>query len=539
MATRATGQRFRQRKLSMKQVLSIVAEEDFASGFDDAQRPVQKVETGVEKGEETAVISATAAGKKATLYIPTPDVNPCRKRDFSAAYRPDFKQPLSFIKSSQTVEDLIGPAYCADREDIESVERVVSGIHLGLGDTPKRRMVLEAFELLFTHFEERAAESASDPGPPLPFEQMGVGESKYVKQMVPRFAKDLEFIKNVYEIWASKRSKNGNRPLMPTLKFERNAETDDADPYVCFRRREIRQVRRTRGGLVQGQDKLKRLRVEVESSRQLQYKAAEREETAKERLRVQRKVVTERQNLKRLKRQLGIRESDEDLMIDRKPAPKPKPKIDATVIQRGTVPGMVPKAPLVRADGRPPDSDLVQLTEEKARKDAAISSVIQESMLKHRTWNTDWVDLTWRPITPPTDQAAAKPGYRTAVTEFLPSPPSSVSDAEDVGMTDGGRTPKTTISERSNFPIRYASPAPESDVQVPRASYRRRVGRGGRLFVDRRGVRQPVRDDAPRSPLDSPATERLADAFYYDIDSDEEADTYFADAYDEWNIKYR
>jgi enhancer of polycomb-like protein len=51
---RLAGQRFRQRKLSVKQNLAILREDEVeASLFDDeAQRNIPKVETGVEKGEE-------------------------------------------------------------------------------------------------------------------------------------------------------------------------------------------------------------------------------------------------------------------------------------------------------------------------------------------------------------------------------------------------------------------------------------------------------------------------------------------------------
>ena len=53
MTTRATGQRFRQRKLSTKQNLPVVRENEVEQlADDDASRHIPKVETGVEKGEE-------------------------------------------------------------------------------------------------------------------------------------------------------------------------------------------------------------------------------------------------------------------------------------------------------------------------------------------------------------------------------------------------------------------------------------------------------------------------------------------------------
>jgi hypothetical protein len=53
MTARATGQRFRQRKLSTKQNLPVVRESEVEQlADDDASRHIPKVETGVEKGEE-------------------------------------------------------------------------------------------------------------------------------------------------------------------------------------------------------------------------------------------------------------------------------------------------------------------------------------------------------------------------------------------------------------------------------------------------------------------------------------------------------
>ena len=51
-STTAGSARFRQRKLSSRQVLPILREDQVESLDDEAQRNVPKVETGVEKGEE-------------------------------------------------------------------------------------------------------------------------------------------------------------------------------------------------------------------------------------------------------------------------------------------------------------------------------------------------------------------------------------------------------------------------------------------------------------------------------------------------------
>lgn len=53
MSQRITGQRFRQRKLQAKQNLPILREQDIEQILDDDYQSLQRVETGVEKAEET------------------------------------------------------------------------------------------------------------------------------------------------------------------------------------------------------------------------------------------------------------------------------------------------------------------------------------------------------------------------------------------------------------------------------------------------------------------------------------------------------
>lgn len=56
----AAGARFRQRKLSTKQALQIVREDQVENADSEQQRNVPKVETGVEKAEE--IVSRPGSG---------------------------------------------------------------------------------------------------------------------------------------------------------------------------------------------------------------------------------------------------------------------------------------------------------------------------------------------------------------------------------------------------------------------------------------------------------------------------------------------
>lgn len=71
MTQRVTGQRFRQRKLSTKQNLAVLREQDLEAGpDDDATRHIPKVETGVEKGEEVVSLFPSCAKPLSALHHP-------------------------------------------------------------------------------------------------------------------------------------------------------------------------------------------------------------------------------------------------------------------------------------------------------------------------------------------------------------------------------------------------------------------------------------------------------------------------------------
>ena len=104
------------------------------------------------------------------------------------------------------------------------------------------------------------------------------------------------------------------------FKFETGADTDDADPYVCFRRREVRQVRKTRGRDAHSAEKLKKLRKELEESRGLLAMIRQREATKKDQLATDRQLFEQRTNLRQVKLNLPdqYKEGDEELLVHQK-----------------------------------------------------------------------------------------------------------------------------------------------------------------------------------------------------------------------------
>jgi len=376
----------------------------------------------------------------------------------------------------------------------------------------------DQFEEVMSFFEETSSSkqpyATLDNTPVLPYGEMESSFDETIDDSSRIFAKDI------YEHWKAMRLARQNHPL----KFERNADTDESDPFVCFRRREVRQARKTRGRDAQITEKLKKMRQELEQGRQLMHLTKQREIARRDQINLDRQIFRQRCAVKELKRSLGIKGDDQDL-INQKPVEK-APKQD---ISDRRISGMLPKVSL-RPEGRIQDHDLTLLSDERKKRETDVEAVIQESMAKHRGWNHGWIDNTWRPITPPLE-SASRSSFRTAITEYLPTPPpSTTSDQSKEGARVEDQHRK---HDERDLPFRYDSPPLE--MPAPRPSYRRRIGRGGRMWIDRRNMARPNAS----SDEDDFVNDRLTERLQYDIDSDEDSEVYNIDPYDNWNMRCR
>ncbi|KIW35470.1 uncharacterized protein PV07_02166 [Cladophialophora immunda] len=506
MSTR--GRATRPKKLNSKQNVQIFREDQVDPPSDyDTQRAA--IETGVEKAEESeyhlqqaikASEAAKADAKIKDAYIPTP---PTIASDvqYDVLYPKGFQQPATYIRSSATVEDCAGVAYCMDEEDELALKLIIGKLPAG-----QEPCTEDQFEVVMNFFEETAQTkqpfAAVDSPPVLPLEEF----EEQIDDTVPPFVRNLSGF--IYEHWKSRRSATGNRPLAPRLKFETGQESDDSDPYVCFRRRELRQIRKTRNRDAQSAEKLRKLRMELETARNMLLMVKRREQLRKEALEVDRLVFEQRQALRDTKRKLGMK-GDDDLLINQK-----KQKIP---------PGMTPnQAALAQQLRMPmaagPGPELRTLEEVTAAREREIQKEIQTNVEKHIRWNEGFVDKTMAPLTPDLEDNYPSPGehFREAMaaTEYLPTPPASISDEESQELPNGTDVVMKDVS-RPPTPFRYASPADEESVgHMP--SFRRRIGRGGRIIIDRR---------LPRMRRDSSADDwSKDDRFKFDSDDEDFSD---------------
>ena len=181
---------------------------------------------------------------------------------------------------------------------------------------PTPRCTESDFEEIMFFFESVAQDkqpfAAVDSPPVVPLDEMLADCGDYFSESVRSLCGDI------YPYWSSQRLRRGNQPLVPALKFENNLETDDSDPYVCFRRREVRQTRKTRGRDAQVAEKLRKLRAELDDGRLLISCIKEREALLQHQLYLDNTIFSKRLELKKIKRKLGIKGDDDDLLINQK-----------------------------------------------------------------------------------------------------------------------------------------------------------------------------------------------------------------------------
>ena len=120
----------------------------------------------------------------------------------------------------------------------------------------------------------------------------------------------------IFKHWRARRTEREGKSIIPQLKFEETLK-NEADPYVCFRRRETKPIRKTRRTDQQSLERLRKLRTEMEMARNLLEMVLRREKIRKEGLVLEHTVFEKKRILHEYQRTLGIKE-DEDLMPKKK-----------------------------------------------------------------------------------------------------------------------------------------------------------------------------------------------------------------------------
>ena len=452
--------------------------------------------------------------------------------NYGELYSPNFSKTSAYIRFSQTVEECIGCQYDMTEEDDAFLtsynQKRATSAQLSEDD----------FEMIMEVFEETAyirTPFASVDQTVVPYDDMVQG----LQQL--EAAKVMPHAKNIYEYWKSRRQALANRPLHPTLKFETHQDSDDLDPYVCFRRREVRQTRKTRARDVQSADKLKRLRRELEDGRQLISCSYTRETVKREMLDTDRAIFEQRAQLKEMKVRLGIKTDDEDLVNQKVIPPDPvaatgrvsdqmrlqkRKPVDVPAVRAPSA--KEPRLTAAAAAGRPAEVELPQLADRISEKENELRADIENKVLNHQHWNKNHVDLTRDPLSPVKGQTPDL-SFRPARTKYLMTPPTSAS-SENLEEPTAMELDKPDQTPPAFNPGAVVPQDDELSVGVP--TFRRRIGRLNRLWIDRRGLASP-----PGEPVDS-----YSDRWKYDQQSDDDEDeqpVYEVDPFDMRALKFR
>ncbi|KAL1919669.1 uncharacterized protein VTP21DRAFT_1600 [Calcarisporiella thermophila] len=482
------GPRFRRQKLGPRQLLPVYRQSDIPDldEADSLKRAVPLVETGVDKEEEEehhlqAAISAKQAavttGEGAPLYIPTPDASR-HIENYDALYKNSFAMPSTLIRFSSTVEDCVGCPYCMDEEDeawlVEHNKRAKKDAC----------MTEDQFELVMSQLEKATNEK-------VPFLSMDVTQIPTLEDLESTFVggqlnRLRVFARHIYPHWKERRTKRGGKQIMPQLRME-DTLRNEADPYLCFRRRETRPMRKTRGRDNQALDKLRRLRHEMETARSLLEMVSRREKYRKESLVIEHMIFEQKCKFKLYQRRLGIREEDDEFLRAKK-----KRKVSAlSEVSSATL--KIPLGKIRSGSAEPsPTSATPGMSASMAAAMAAARerALIEGELARYRERNALWEDVTQNPYQP------------------LPIP---------YPLTYFKRLSAANSSVNYHHHHHHHHHGGQ-----PAWKYRKRVGRGGRIFLDRRC-------GSPAVDIMDGAADLRADRYKFDNDLSEGEDTIVLD----------
>lgn len=237
---------------------------------------------------------------------------------------------------------------------------------------------------------------------------------------------------------------------------------------------------------------------------------------------MERKLFLERSEVKEMKRKLNIKDDDEDLINQKVSVAEPfvhGPCSD--FIQPKKKPLEMPQrpnAPQLRMPLKPGlqgAEDLQLLEDVQAEKENEILRDIKANIAKHIKWNEGYVDHTRAPLSPSPERTFDTAAFRPAFTAQLPTPPSS----EASGDMDTALDMHSPLAARDKLASR-AMELHEEPHRMP--SFRRRLGRGGRLMIDRRNLASRCRVEM--DPL-------KADRFKFDQEDSDDEPVYDTDRY--------
>lgn len=235
----------------------------------------------------------------------------------------------------------------------------------------------------------------------------------------------------IYEHWKARKIERKGKSISPTLKFEdpnANEKENDNDPYVCFRRREFRQARKTRRADNLGAERIRLLQRSLKQARELVFMVCKRELLKLETWEADYDIFKLRCETKAVKRAVGIKgddhlfyphkrkkivkiepEEEEDVEVDyaktRKERKKNVEMAVASTKEKSQNGQLQPEAsstqPYVKLPpSKIPDMDLVTVSLVLKEKNEAIKRAVLEKLRKRKEHDKGYVNITYDPYQP-------------------------------------------------------------------------------------------------------------------------------------------
>ncbi|XP_038859813.1 enhancer of polycomb homolog 1-like isoform X3 [Salvelinus namaycush] len=209
-------------------------------------------------------------GEKHNMVIPVPEADG-NIAYYESLYPGDFKMPKQLIHIQPFSLDTEQPDYDLDTEDEAFVNKL------------KKKM-----EITFLQFEEMIDRLEKGSGQ----QAVSLQEAKLLLK------EDDELIKEVFDYWTRKRKNNQHDTLHPTVKQEKRDGSSTSDPYVAFRRRtEKMQTRKNRKNEEAGYEKMLKLRRDLSRAVTILEMIKRREKSKRELLHLTLEIVEKRNGM--------------------------------------------------------------------------------------------------------------------------------------------------------------------------------------------------------------------------------------------------
>uniref|UniRef100_A0A665X358 Enhancer of polycomb homolog n=1 Tax=Echeneis naucrates TaxID=173247 RepID=A0A665X358_ECHNA len=267
---------FRARALDASKPLPVFRCEDLPDLHEYASinRAVPQMPTGMEKEEESehhlqrAISAQQVYGEKRdNMVIPVPEAE-CNITHYESLYPGEFKMPKQLIHIQPFSLDTEQPDYDLDSEDETFVNKL------------KKKMEITALQ-----FEEMIDRLEKGSGQQL----VSLQEAKLLLK------EDDELIKEVFDYWSRKRKTCKGGSLIPNVKQEKRDGSGTSDPYVAFRRRtEKMQTRKNRKNDEASYEKMLKLRRDLSRAVTILEMIKRREKSKRELLHLTLEIVEKR-----------------------------------------------------------------------------------------------------------------------------------------------------------------------------------------------------------------------------------------------------